>query len=99
MYWLGYPKSFENGIIAVQVFYDHLHEQGLSATLKTLIQLRKRQQIHCKSSIEVLKCENNMYAAKIDDRTVIKLGGGDFHPGSGWNKACSGNSWVAWTHA
>ena len=80
------------------VFYDHMfHEQHLSHVIRRLIALRKECNIHCRSEIKILEASHDVYAAKIDDILIVKLGPGEFSPSPGsFNIVDRGNAWAVW---
>jgi len=80
------------------VFYDHMfHDEHLSHVIKRLIALRKELGIHCRSTITILQATNDVYAARIDDALVVKLGPGDFHPrDEECHIADRGHAWAVW---
>eukprot|EP01018_Ginkgo_biloba_P011704 Gb_02250 [translate_table: standard] len=80
------------------VFYDHLfshNRDGISA----LVALRKRAGIHCRSVVHIEKAERDVYAAKIDDRVLVKIGPGHYQPPNGstkWIMATEGQDYKVW---
>ena len=78
------------------VFYDHLFDPEIQRAIETLMRIRKHHGIHARSKVEILKAEQLVYAAKIDDKVVMKIGPDHFHPGTGWAQAGEGNCWCVW---
>jgi alpha-amylase len=65
-----------------------------------LIKLRKDMGIGYDSAIEVWKAEQNIYVAKITGTKgsiVVKIGGQDYNPGSGYTDNYSGVNFAIWT--
>lgn len=85
------------------VFYDHFFYwkdsagTPLSQQIKTLMALRTRQNIHADSRLEILRAEQGLYAAQIDDRVAIKLGPNSWSPsGDGWHLSTYGMNFAVW---
>lgn len=56
------------------IFYDHFYDWGLKEEIKTLIDVRKRNDINAKSKVHICCAEHDLYVAKIDDRVILKMG-------------------------
>jgi len=87
------------------VFWDHWDEKlhpALAPIVTELISVRKRARISAKSTLVVLKASNEVYAACIDGKVVVKIGWGDYSPnaakleGKHWERACSGKNFAVW---
>ena len=47
--------------------------------------------------VDILKADEEMYAARIDDRLLMKIGGGSYKPeDASWKDAASGKRWQVW---
>uniref|UniRef100_A0A0D6R490 Alpha-amylase n=1 Tax=Araucaria cunninghamii TaxID=56994 RepID=A0A0D6R490_ARACU len=80
------------------VFYDHLFSHNCDG-IAALVALRKRARIHCRSVVCVEKADRDVYAAKIDDRVLMKIGPGHYQPPSGskkWILATEGQNYKVW---
>ncbi|RDX58077.1 Alpha-amylase 3, chloroplastic, partial [Mucuna pruriens] len=80
------------------VFYDHINSH-YKTEIATLISLRKRNNIHCRSTVQITKAERDVYAAIIDEKVAMKIGPGHFEPPSGshkWSLAIEGNDYKIW---
>ncbi len=55
-------------------FYDHFYDWGLKEEIKSLIEVRKRNDIKANSKCHIVAAENDLYVATIDDRVVVKIG-------------------------
>lgn len=79
------------------VFHDHLFSKNCNA-ISSLIAVRKRAGIHCRSVIQIVKAERDVYAAKIDKRVLVKIGPGHYQPpnSSKWIKATEGPDYKVW---
>lgn len=81
------------------VFYDHFFEwgDGLREAICTLIRIRKKQDLHSRSVIKIIKASNSLYAAKIDDKLYMKLGPDKWHPrNKEYELATSGHEYAVW---
>eukprot|EP01025_Chloroclados_australasicus_P001152 TRINITY_DN1033_c0_g1_i1.p1 TRINITY_DN1033_c0_g1~~TRINITY_DN1033_c0_g1_i1.p1 ORF type:complete len:441 (-),score=30.82 TRINITY_DN1033_c0_g1_i1:490-1812(-) len=78
------------------IFYDHLQQPQVASTIAKLIKIRKRTQLHCASRVEVLRAEKDIYAAKIDNRIIMKIGPGHLETQNGWAVSCAGQNWCIW---
>ncbi|GAB4821757.1 hypothetical protein N2152v2_008803 [Parachlorella kessleri] len=80
------------------VFYDHIYGNSqLRHVVERLMDMRKNNGIHCRSTVKILKAERDVYAAEIDDKLVVKIGPGDFAPAGGYSIADCGHCWAVWT--
>jgi alpha-amylase len=52
--------------------------------------------VHCRSAVRILKAEQSLYAAQIDERLMVKIGPGHFAPGDEWDYALSGSDYCVW---
>nr|DAD31168.1 TPA_asm: hypothetical protein HUJ06_010019 [Nelumbo nucifera] len=83
------------------VFYDHIFSHYHSE-ISTLISLRHRTEINCRSKVQITKAERDVYAAIIDDKVAMKIGPGYYEPpgGSGrWVLAIEGKDYKVWEAA
>ncbi len=81
------------------VFWDHMFDYGiqLNSTIKTLIAIRKRNQLKSNSALNIAVAQQNLYAATIDNKVAMKIGSGSWSPsGTGWVVAASGTDWAVW---
>jgi hypothetical protein len=61
------------------------------------VAIRKRNDLHSRSRVEILEANNNVYAAMIDQKVCMKIGDGDWCPRGGeWELATSGQSYAIW---
>lgn len=79
------------------VFYDHVFSH-LQQDIAKLISVRRRLKIHCRSKIKILKAEQNLYAAEIDEKVTMKIGSGHFEPTGpiNWIVAVEGQDYKIW---
>ncbi|KAJ1386029.1 Glycosyl hydrolase, family 13, catalytic domain [Sesbania bispinosa] len=80
------------------VFFDHIFSHYKNE-IATLISLRKRNKIHCRSTVEISKAERDVYAAIIDEKIAMKIGPGHFEPPSDsykWSLAVEGRDYKVW---
>ena len=83
------------------IFWDHMFEweddPGLSVTIEKLIRFREERGVHSRSQVKILKAEQSVYAAQIDESLVMKIGPGAFSPGEDdWEYHTHGNEWCVW---
>lgn len=80
------------------VYWPHYFDWGnsLQNKIKSLIALRKSQGIGASSTVSIQVADQSKYAAIINDNTAVKIGYGNWNPGSGWVLAESGNDWAVW---
>lgn len=78
------------------VYWVHYYDWGLKEEIKTLIRIRKAQNIHAESKIEICSADSSKYAAIIDAKIAMKIGPGDWNPGSGWNLVATGKNYAVW---
>ncbi|XP_077245278.1 alpha-amylase-like 3 [Tasmannia lanceolata] len=80
------------------VFYDHIFSHNRDE-IAALISLRHRAKINCRSTVQIVKAERDVYAAFIDEKVMVKLGPGHYKPQSGpqkWVLAVEGNDYKVW---
>ncbi|XP_031477721.1 probable alpha-amylase 2 [Nymphaea colorata] len=81
------------------VFYDHFYDWGSSIhdQIVKLIDVRKQQGIHSRSSIRILAAQANLYSAMVGERICMKLGEASWCPsGREWKLATSGDRYAVW---
>ncbi|KAL0408668.1 UNVERIFIED_CONTAM: Alpha-amylase 3, chloroplastic [Sesamum radiatum] len=80
------------------VFYDHIFSEYQSE-ISSLISVRKRNKIQCRSTVKIIKAERDVYAAMIDEKLAMKIGPGHFEPSNGpqnWSLAIEGRDYKVW---
>ncbi|GMH01691.1 hypothetical protein Nepgr_003530 [Nepenthes gracilis] len=80
------------------VFYDHIFS-NYQSEIRTLVSLRNRKKIHCRSNVKIAKAERDVYAAIIDDKVTMKIGPGYYEPTNGshqWSLAIEGRDYKVW---
>jgi len=87
------------------VFYDHFMDGGaLGETIRKLIDIRRRNGINARSKVKIQRATNDVYAAIIDSKVVVKVGYGNWSPGGDkvdigqrdWGLAHSGPNFAVW---
>lgn len=79
------------------VFYSHYFDYGVKDALKEMIAVRKRNNITNTSYVQVEgQNDNSYYAAIIDGKVAMKIGGGNWSPGGNWNLRSSGPGYAIW---
>jgi alpha-amylase len=81
------------------VFWDHLFDWGadIRNRINTLINIRKNWGIHSTSQLRIMRAENGLYAAIIDNNIAMKIGPNSWSPGSGWTLRTSGHNYAVWS--
>ncbi|XP_019446856.1 PREDICTED: alpha-amylase 3, chloroplastic isoform X1 [Lupinus angustifolius] len=80
------------------VFYDHIFSNYRNE-IATLISLRNRNKVNCRSTVKIHKAERDVYAAIIDEKVAMKIGPGHFEPPSGsqnWSSVWEGRDYKLW---
>jgi len=80
------------------VFYDHIFS-SMRSEISALISLRNRKKIQCRSTVQIVKAERDVYAATIDKKVAMKIGPGYYEPPSGpqrWSLAVEGRDYKVW---
>jgi len=49
------------------------------------------------SEVRILTADSSRYGAIIGNKLAMKIGQGDWDPGSGWTLATSGKNYAVWT--
>ncbi|MFO0842217.1 MAG: alpha-amylase C-terminal beta-sheet domain-containing protein [Gemmataceae bacterium] len=81
------------------VFWAHYFDWGAQAreTIGRLIRARRMTGVHSESPVRITAAEGGLYAAVIDDRLAVRLGGRDWTPpGRGWQMIASGERFAVW---
>jgi hypothetical protein len=78
------------------VFWEHAFDWNLYNPIKKLIEARKTCGIHANSRLEILKAEEGLYVAKVDNRLLVKLGWQEYTPTQGAIKLTSGDQFCVW---
>ena len=78
------------------VFWEHAYDWNLYAQIQKLIAVRKQNKIDSTSKIEIIKAEDGLYAAIIDGKVAVKLGGKDWAPDASFKLAASGDNYAVW---
>ncbi|KAL6007197.1 hypothetical protein ACLOJK_032693 [Asimina triloba] len=79
------------------VFYDHIFSH-YQHEISELIKFRHRNNIHCRSTVKILKAERDVYTANIDEKVIVKIGPGHYEPPSthNWVLALEGRDYKVW---
>jgi alpha-amylase len=87
------------------IFWDHWEgskHPGLRDIIQQLIAVRKQAKLSSKCTIVVLRAAADVYAAIVDGKIVVKIGGGNYSPNSvklenkQWERVCSGQNFAVW---
>ena len=87
------------------IFWDHWEgskHPGLRDIIQQLIAVRKQAKLSSKCTIVVLRAAADVYAAIVDGKIVVKIGGGNYSPNSvklenkQWERVVSGQNFAVW---
>lgn len=78
------------------IFWEHAYDWNLYAPIQTLINIRKSNKINSASKVEIIKAEDGLYAAIIDNKLALKLGNKDWSPDPSFKPAASGDQYKVW---
>jgi alpha-amylase len=83
------------------IFWEHLLDQSIIQKLTRLADLRIRARIRADAHLEILKCTETLYVARVNDNVLIKLGPElnmeEATPSpSEWEVFVSGEQWCTW---
>lgn len=78
------------------VFWEHAYDWDLYAQIQKLIAVRKVNKIHSTSKVEIVKAEDGLYAAIIDGKVAMKIGGKDWAPDASFKLVASGDQYAVW---
>uniref|UniRef100_A0A1D1ZBR2 Alpha-amylase n=1 Tax=Anthurium amnicola TaxID=1678845 RepID=A0A1D1ZBR2_9ARAE len=81
------------------VFYDHFYDCGDSIhdQIVKLMDIRKRRDIHSRSTVRILEAHPNLYSAIIGESVCMKIGDGSWCPnGEEWTLETSGDRYAVW---
>lgn len=81
-----------------QLYWKHYMDWGVRGEIDAILKVRKESGIHSQSSVSIQRSEQGLYAAVIDGKVAVKLGGNNWAPsGSGWTLKASGNNYAVWS--
>ena len=81
------------------VLWDHFFDWGehLRENIETLMDVRKRSGIHSRSKLQIVAATDGLYAAVVDGKVAVKLGGDNWSPaGDGWERVAGDHDWCVW---
>lgn len=78
------------------VYWVHFFDWGLKQEIQTLMKIRKSQGIHSESKVTIMAADSSKYAAVIDSKVAVKIGPGDWSPGTGWTLLAYGTNYAVW---
>lgn len=69
-----------------------MHDQ-----IMKLMEIRKQQDIHSRSSVRIIEAQPNLYSAIVGEKLCMKIGDGSWCPaGREWTVATSGHRYAVW---
>lgn len=80
------------------VFWDHWKDAKLAPVISTLMNLRLKHGLHCRSTVEIHEADKELYVAETDEKVLVKIGSATWQPkpSSGWTESPSGNAWTVY---
>ncbi len=78
------------------LFWEHVYDWQLRGQIKKLVDIRKQFGLHRASKVEIVKAEQNLYAAIIDGKVAMKLGAADWSPDPSFTLLTSGTQFAVW---
>ncbi len=80
------------------VFWPHFFDWGLVTRqrIEQLIRLRRAAGLHARSTADIREARPGLYAAVVDGRVAVKLGGQNWSPGPGWRLVLDGERFAVW---
>ncbi len=79
------------------VYWPHVYDWGLKSEIKKLMGIRKSMGLTSTSTVNIQVADTSQYAAIIDAKVAMKIGSGNWNPGTDWTLAASGNNYAVWT--
>jgi alpha-amylase len=78
------------------IFWEHIYDWNLFSALQKLVSIRKGHRINSGSKVRIVKAEDGLYAAFVDEKIALKLGTKDWTPGEGFKLMMSGDGFAVW---
>ncbi|MBF0406038.1 MAG: alpha-amylase [Candidatus Riflebacteria bacterium] len=78
------------------VLWEHIYDWKLRDQIEKLIQIRHKYKIHAGSSLKILKAEQGIYVAVIDDKVAIKIGWQNWTPEESFELQATGDHYAVW---
>lgn len=78
------------------LFWEHIYDWQLKGPIKKLVDVRKQFGLHRASKVQIVKAEQNLYAAIIDGKVAMKLGAADWAPDPSFTLLTSGHQYAVW---
>jgi len=81
------------------VYYPHVYNWGLKASIQALISARKAAGVNSTSAVNIKAAQNGLYAAEITGSAynlAMKIGPNAWDPGAGWTMVTSGSNYAVW---
>lgn len=79
------------------VFWDHFADTSTKEEILALIEIRKSNDIHSESSLQILEANDSRYIAKINEHLIVNIGNTEWHPGGHqWEILRKGKGYQIW---
>lgn len=78
------------------LFWEHVYDWKLRDPIRKLVDARRKYGVRSTSKLEIVKAEQDLYAAIIDGNLAVKLGRNDWNPGPAFEVLASGDQYAVW---
>ncbi len=78
------------------IYWPHYFDWGVKDKINELISVRKGFGITNTSSLDIVRADQNCYAAIVNGNVAVKLGSASWSPGSEYTLQTSGNNYAVW---
>lgn len=84
------------------IYWPHYMDWGVKSEIDALIDIRKDNGLNSQSDVDIRAAQYDLYAAVIDGKVAVKMGGGNWSPAEAglagnWDLTTFGNDYAVWT--
>ncbi len=79
------------------IYWPHFFDWGVKDSISELIKIRRLAGINSSSAVNIIKAEQDLYAAVVGGNVAVMLGNKAWDPGPGWKPAARGAGYAVWT--
>jgi len=80
------------------IYWPHYFDWGVKDQINELIAVRKAAGVTNSSTLDIVKSQSDCYAAIVNGNVAVKLGSGDWSPGSEFTLQTSGDNYAVWAN-